>query len=47
MNHELMELLKEMSKIVCLEMCNKVTEIEECRKCEFMVTLNKLMNRVL
>jgi len=28
-------------------MCNKVTELEECRRCEFMVALNKLMNRVL
>jgi len=47
MNKEIMELLKEISKIVCIDLCGKICELDECRECNFMITLNRLMNKIL
>ena len=45
--HEQVELLRQLSVIVCMEMCLDYTNDIKCRKCEFMITINKLMNNIM
>ena len=44
---EINDNLKEISKIVCIEMCMKFDSYNECKKCNFMKSLTKLIEKVL
>lgn len=43
---KVMDLLKEISKNVCIDICKKYCDDEVCRKCNFMLALNRLLEEI-